>query len=58
MTPMPSGSRRMSSSVGPGRIVGLIKPTMPCLLENAISVARSLIAARADYGQGLEAPLA
>src|SRR5262245_62165452 len=33
---MPSGSSRMTSSVTPGRMVGLIMPTTPRQLENAI----------------------
>src|SRR5712692_5594414 len=36
MSPMPSGSRRMTSSVTPGRSVGLIIPTTPRQLENAM----------------------
>jgi hypothetical protein len=36
MRPMPSGSRRMTSSVTPGRKVGLILPTTPRQLENAM----------------------
>src|SRR5262245_6130960 len=35
--PMPSGSRRMTSSVTPGRNVGLIMPTTPRQLENFIT---------------------
>src|SRR6516164_2084773 len=37
MSPMPSGSRRMTSSVTPGRMVGLIMPTTPRQLENFIT---------------------
>ena len=36
MSPMPSGSRRMTSSVTPGRMVGLIIPTTPRQLENVM----------------------
>src|SRR5262249_24405989 len=36
MRPMPSGSRRMTSSVTPGRNVGLIMPTTPRQLEKAM----------------------
>src|SRR5262249_24780852 len=36
MTPMPSGSRRMVSSVTPGRMVGLMMPTTPRQLENGM----------------------
>ena len=36
MSPMPSGSSRMTSSVTPGRMVGLIMPTTPRQLENAM----------------------
>ena len=36
MSPMPSGSRRMTSSVTPGRMVGLIMPTTPRQLEKAM----------------------
>src|SRR5262245_25407418 len=36
MSPMPSGNRRMTSSVTPGRMVGLIMPTTPRQLENTI----------------------
>src|SRR5580704_10537711 len=36
MRPMPSGSSRQTSSVTPGRIVGLIMPTTPRQLENAM----------------------
>src|SRR5262249_46359003 len=38
MSPMPSGSRRMTSSVTPGRRVGLIMPTTPRQLENAMTM--------------------
>src|SRR5436190_2593138 len=38
MSPMPSGSRRMTSSVTPGRKVGLIMPTTPRQLEKAMAV--------------------
>src|SRR5262249_52605487 len=37
ISPMPSGSRRMTSSVTPGRNVGLIMPTTPRQLENFIT---------------------
>jgi hypothetical protein len=33
---MPSGKSRMTSSVTPGRMVGLIMPTTPRQLENAM----------------------
>jgi hypothetical protein len=36
MSPMPSGNSRMTSSVTPGRMVGLIIPTTPRQLENAM----------------------
>src|ERR1700683_3744822 len=36
MRPMPSGSNRQTSSVTPGRMVGLIMPTTPRQLENAM----------------------
>src|SRR5262245_50282682 len=36
MRPIPSGRRRMTSSVTPGRSVGLIMPTTPRQLENAM----------------------
>ena len=38
MTPMPSGSSRMVSSVTPGRMVGLMMPTTPRQLENGIAL--------------------
>jgi hypothetical protein len=38
---MPSGSSRQTSSVTPGRMVGLIMPTTPRQLENAIGVLRA-----------------
>src|ERR1700752_2717174 len=36
MRPMPSGNSRQTSSVTPGRMVGLIMPTTPRQLENAM----------------------
>src|ERR1700730_13519064 len=36
MRPIPSGNSRQTSSVTPGRMVGLIMPTTPRQLENAI----------------------
>src|SRR4051812_37369037 len=36
ISPMPSGSSRQTSSVMPGRMVGLTMPTTPRQLENAI----------------------
>ena len=38
MSPMPSGSRRMTSSVTPGRKVGLIMPTTPRQLEKVMTL--------------------
>jgi hypothetical protein len=35
---MPSGNSRQTSSVTPGRMVGLIMPTTPRQLENAMGV--------------------
>src|SRR5438105_14465985 len=46
MSPMPSGSSRHTSSVTPGRMVGLIMPTTPRQLENAITP--SLLICRGD----------
>ena len=37
MSPMPSGSKRITSSVTPGRMVGLIMPTTPRQLEKRIT---------------------
>jgi hypothetical protein len=39
MTPMPSGNSRQTSSVTPGRMVGLIMPTTPRQEENAMRKA-------------------
>src|SRR5215467_2109581 len=37
MSPMPSGSKRITSSVTPGRMVGLFMPTTPRQLEKPIT---------------------
>src|SRR6266567_6793743 len=47
MSPMPSGSSRMTSSVTPGRMVGLIMPTTPRQLENAIVPIPEVVLAKA-----------
>src|SRR5438105_432302 len=44
MSPIPSGRSRHTSSVTPGRMVGLIMPTTPRQLENAIACSRRLFA--------------
>src|SRR5262245_50259781 len=41
MSPIPSGSRRQTSSVMPGRMVGLTIPTTPRQLENDICCSLS-----------------
>src|SRR6516162_5175578 len=46
MSPMPSGRRRITSSVTPGRMVGLIMPTTPRQLEKVIGLAFVILAAR------------
>src|SRR5215472_13271933 len=43
MSPMPSGNSRQTSSVTPGRMVGLIMPTTPRQLENAMAPLESLL---------------
>src|SRR5262245_56288651 len=45
MSPMPSGSRRQTSSVIPGRMVGLTIPTTPRQLENDMNVSSALSSA-------------
>src|SRR5262249_24306915 len=51
MSPMPSGSRRTTSSVTPGRMVGLIMPTTPRQLENAMRLPPSAIVANHHGGE-------
>ena len=40
-TPIPSGSMRISSSSPPGRNVGLMQPTTPRQLVNAMIASRA-----------------
>src|SRR5262245_22374486 len=44
--PMPSGSRRQTSSVMPGRMVGFTMPTTPRQLENDIALPPVLFVIR------------
>src|SRR5215213_6366471 len=52
MSPMPSGSSRQTSSVMPGRIVGLTMPTTPRQLENAICESFQLFVGAGDISFG------
>src|SRR5712691_3232742 len=54
-TPMPSGSMRISSSSPPGRSVGLMQPTTPRQLVNAMArlrFAASLVKPHALHARG------
>src|SRR3977135_3254859 len=50
MSPMPFGNSRQTSSVMPGRMVGLTMPTIPRQLENAMRSPHHELAERAAFG--------
>src|SRR2546427_102344 len=51
MSPMPSGSRRMTSSVTPGRRVGLIMPTTPRLAPSDAARREAALVVAANDGR-------
>src|SRR5258708_6972978 len=53
MSPMPSGNSRQTSSATPGRMVGLIMPTTPRQLENAMVKPRCSVSCKREWRMGI-----